>query len=150
MDDSLDAKIDILTNCKDVKKTYSILIELEKTSEVSDILYPYINKFVDMMQRKNYYVKIRGFRLFCMQSRWDDNRYIDKNINFALNILNDERPTIIRQALDYLKEIAIYKGELKEKLSEKIDNLDTRKFKDTMIDLINKDIIKLKGYISNS
>lgn len=150
MDDSLDAKIDILTNCKDVKKTYSILIELEKTSEVSDILYPYINKFVDMMQRKNYYVKIRGFRLFCMQSRWDDNRYIDKNINFALNILNDERPTIIRQALDYLKEIAIYKGELKEKLSEKIDNLDTRKFKDTMINLINKDIIKLKGYISNS
>lgn len=150
MDDSLDAKIDILTNCKDVKKTYSILIELEKTSEVSDILYPYINKFVDMMQRKNYYVKIRGFRLFCMQSRWDDNRYIDKNINFALNILNDERPTIIRQSLDYLKEIAIYKGELKEKLSEKIDNLDITKFKDSMKDLINKDIIKLKGYISNS
>lgn len=150
MDDSLDAKIDILTNCKDVKKTYSILIELEKTSEVSNSVYPYINKFVDMMQSTNYYVKIRGFRLFCMQSRWDDNRYIDKNINFALNILNDERPTIIRQALDYLKEIAIYKGELKEKLSEKIDNLDTTKFKDTMIDLINKDIIKLKGYISNS
>lgn len=149
MDDSLDAKIDILTNCKDVKKTYSILIELEKTSEVSDILYPYINKFVDMMQRKNYYVKIRGFRLFCMQSRWDDNRFIDKNIDLALNILNDERPTIIRQALEYLREIAIYKGELKAKLLGKIDNLDTTKFKDSMKDLINKDIVKLESYLSN-
>lgn len=150
MDDSLDAKIDILTNCKDVKKAYSVLIELEKISEVSSVLYPYINKFLDMMQSKNYYVKIRGFRLFCMQSRWDDNRYIDKNIDFALDILNDERPTIIRQALEYLREIAIYKGELKEKLLEKIDNLDTTKFKDTMKDLIDKDIIKLKNCLSNS
>lgn len=150
MDDSLVAKIDILTNCKDVKKAYLVLIELEKTSEVSNILYPYTNIFVDMMQSKNYYVKIRGFRLFCMQSRWDDNRFIDKNIDLALDILNDERPTIIRQALEYLREIAIYKGELKGKILGKIDNLDTTKFKDSMKDLINKDIIKLKGYISNS
>lgn len=150
MDDSFDTKIDILTNCKDVKKAYSVLIELEKTSEVSNILYPYINVFMDMVQSKNYYVKVRGFRLFCMQSRWDDNRFIDKNIDFVLDILNEERPTIIRQALEYLKEIAIYKGELKEKLLEKVDNLDTTKFKDTMKDLIKKDIIKLKGYLSNS
>lgn len=150
MDDSLDAKIDILTNCKDVKKAYSVLIELEKTSEVSNILYPYINVFVVMMQSQNYYVKIRGFILFCMQSRWDDKRFIDKNIDFALDILNEERPTIIRQALEYLREIAIYKEELKEKLSEKIDNLDTTKFKDSMKDLIKKDIIKLKGYLSIS
>lgn len=147
MDDSFDTKIDILTNCKDVKKAYSVLIELEKTSEVSNILYPYINVFMDMVQSKNYYVKVRGFRLFCMQSRWDDNRFIDKNIDFVLDILNEERPTIIRQALEYLKEIAIYKGELKEKLLEKVDNLDTAKFKDTMKDLIKKDIIKLKGYL---
>lgn len=97
-----------------------------------------------MMHSKNYFVKIRGFRLFCMQSRWDNNRYIDKNIDFALDILSDERPTIIRQALEYLRKIAIYKGELKERLSEKIDNLDTAKFKATMKDLINKDIKKTK------
>lgn len=147
MDDSFDTKIDALTNCKDVNKAYSVLIELEKTSEVSNILYPYINVFMDMVQSKNYYVKVRGFRLFCMQSRWDDNRFIDKNINFVLDILNEERPTIIRQALEYLREIAIYKGELKEKLLEKVENLDTTKFKDTMKDLIKKDIIKLKGYL---
>lgn len=147
MDDSLGEKIHILTNCKDVNKTYSVLIELEKTSEVSNILYPYINVFMDMVQSKNYYVKVRGFRLFCMQSRWDDKHFIDKNIDFVLDILNEERPTIIRQALEYLREIAIYKGELKEKLLEKVDNLDTAKFKDTMKDLIKKDIIKLKGYL---
>lgn len=150
MDVSFDTKIDILNNCKDVNKAYSVLIELEKTSEVSNILYPYINVFMDMVQSKNYYVKVRGFRLFCMQSRWDDNRFIDKNIDFVLDILNEERPTIIRQALEYLREIAIYKGELKEKLLEKVDNLDTTKFKDTMKDLIKKDIIKLKGYLSTS
>lgn len=147
MDDSLGEKIHILTNCKDVNKAYSVLIELEKTSEVSNILYPYINVFMDMVQSKNYYVKVRGFRLFCMQSRWDDKHFIDKNIDFVLDILNEERPTIIRQALEYLREIAIYKGELKEKLLEKVDNLDTAKFKDTMKDLIKKDIIKLKGYL---
>lgn len=149
MDDSFDTKIYILTNCKDINKAYSVLIELEKISEVSNILYPYINVFMDMVQSKNYYVKVRGFRLFCMQSRWDDKHFIDKNIDFVLDILNEERPTIIRQALEYLKEIAIYKGELKEKLLEKVDNLDTAKFKDTMNDLIKKDIIKLKGYLSN-
>lgn len=150
MDESIVAKIKFLANSKDVNKSYSVLIELEKTSEVSDILYPYINKFVDMMQSKNYYVKVRGFRLFCMQSRWDDNRIIDKNIDLALDILNDERPTIIRQALEYLREIAIYKGELKAKILGKIDNLDITKFKDSMKDLINKDIVKLKSYLSNS
>lgn len=49
---------------------------------------------------------------------------------------------IIRQALEYLREIAIYKGELKAKLLEEIDSLDTTKFKDFMKDLIHKDIIK--------
>lgn len=150
MDNNFKQKIDILTNCKDVNKAYSVLIELEKTSEVSNILYPYINVFMDMVQSKNYYVKVRGFRLFCMQSRWDDKHFIDKNIDFVLDILNEERPTIIRQALEYLKEIAIYKGELKGKLLEKVDNLDTTKFKDTMKDLIKKDIIKLKGYLFTS
>lgn len=33
MDDSLGEKIDILTNCKDVKKAYSVLIELEKQAK---------------------------------------------------------------------------------------------------------------------
>lgn len=150
MDNNFKQKIDILTNCKDVNKAYSVLIELEKASEVSNILYPYINVFMDMVQSKNYYVKVRGFRLFCMQSRWDDKHFIDKNIDFVLDILNEERPTIIRQALEYLKEIAIYKGELKGKLLEKVDNLDTTKFKDTMKDLIKKDIIKLKGYLFTS
>lgn len=149
MDDNLDAKIDLLTNCKDANKAYSVLIELEKTSEVSNLLYPYINVYIGMVQSKNYYVKIRGLRLFCMQSRWDDNRFIDNNIDFVLDILNEERPTIIRQSLEYLREIAIYKGELKGKLLEKVDNLDTTKFKDTMKDLINKDIVKLKRYLSN-
>lgn len=147
MDNNFKQKIDILNNCKDINKAYSVLIELEKTSEVSNILYPYINVFMDMVQSINYYVKVRGFRLFCMQSRWDDKHFIDKNIDFVLDILNEERPTIIRQALEYLREIAIYKGELKEKLLEKVDNLDTAKFKDTMKDLIKKDIIKLKGYL---
>lgn len=43
-----------------------------------------------MVQSQNYYDKIRGFRLLSMQSRWDDNRFIDKNIDFVLDIIKDE------------------------------------------------------------
>lgn len=59
-------------------------------------------------------INIRGFRLFCKQAKWDVDYILDQNIDSALSILSDAKPTAVRQALAALKEVILYKPDLRD------------------------------------
>jgi len=65
---------------------------------------------------------------------------INKNINVILNELEDEKGTSVRQCLEKLNLILMYKVELTEVIEDKIRNLDITKYKESMRVLIKKDI----------
>ena len=128
---------------KDTKCAYGTLMELERLSDESDCLYPYTERFADMTEDRAYAVRCRGFRLFCRQARWDDGGVIDRCLDRALAILEDEKPTAVRQALAALLELVPYKRALWPVIRARVEAMDLNRYRETMAPLIEKDIRRL-------
>ena len=128
---------------KDTKCAYGTLLELERLSDESDCLYPYTERFADMTEDRAYAVRCRGFRLFCRQARWDDGGVIDRCLDRALAILEDEKPTAVRQALAALLDVAPYKRALWPIIRVRMEAIDLSRYKDSMAPLIEKDMQRL-------
>lgn len=138
----LDILLSMLT-AKDTKRGYGAFLELEHLSEESDDLYPYTERFADMVSDRAWAVRCRGFRLFCKQARWDGDGVIDRCLDRALAILEDEKPTAVRQALAALLELAPYKRALWPVIRARVEAMDLNRYRDTMAPLIEKDIRRL-------
>ena len=138
----LDILMSILT-AKDTKQGYGAFLELERLSEETDDLYPYTERFADMVSDRAWAVRCRGFRLFCKQARWDTDGVIDCCLDRALAILEDEKPTAVRQALAALLDVTPYKRELWPAIRQRVEAIDLMHYKDSMAPLIEKDVQKL-------
>ena len=138
----LDFLLSALT-AKDTKQAYGTLLELERLSEETDDLYPYTERFAALVADKAYAVRVRGFRLFCKQARWDGDGVIDRHLDQAMAILEDEKPTAVRQALAALMDLVPYKQALWPAIRRRVAAMDMTRYKDSMAPLIEKDIRRL-------
>ena len=84
---------------KDTSEAYRALQELEHISDETGLTYHFTDKFMEMISSDKYVIRVRGFRLFCRQAKWDADFILDENIDAALHILKDEKPTAVRQDL---------------------------------------------------
>ena len=135
----LDILLSTLT-AKDTKQAYGAFLELERLSEETDDLYPFTERFAEIVSDRAWAVRCRGFRLFCKQARWDDTGVIDRHLDRVLEILEDEKPTAVRQALAALLDVVPYKRELWPVVRERVEAMDLNRYKDSMAPLIQKDI----------
>lgn len=129
-----------LLESKDTAVAYEALQELETLSGLCDALYPYTERFVSMTGSKKYVLRVRGFRLFCKQAQWDTDNLIDRGLAAALQILDDEKPTAVRQALAALYDVIPYKKNLHEQIRARVRTIDYLRYKDTMHSLLASDI----------
>lgn len=132
---------------KDNSRAFAVLLELERLSDESDALYPWLEHFARMVQNGSYAVRVRGFRLFCKQAQWDVGRKMDGLMEGALSILTDERPTAVRQALAALHEVAQHKKNLHKVIRRHVKGIDVYRYKDTMQSLLEKDIRDLLALV---
>lgn len=58
-------------------------------------------------------------------------------------LLNDEKPTVVRQCLGALHEVVLYRPELSEKIYKAVKGIDLTRYKDSMAPLIKKDADEL-------
>ena len=65
---------------------------------------------------------------------------INNIIDSLLQVLDDEKPTIVRLCLSSLNNLLLYKIDLSGKVESKLKNMDLSKYKDSMKPLIQKDI----------
>ena len=137
-----DSLLAVLTQ-KDTKQAYGTLLELERISEETDDLYPFTEQCTEMVADKAWAIRCRGFRLFCKQARWDEDGVIDRCLDRALVILEDEKPTAVRQALAALLDVVPYKRELWPAIRQRVEAMDLTRYKDSMSPLIEKDIQRL-------
>lgn len=75
---------------------------------------------------------------------------MDSKLDAVLSILNDKKPTAVRQALSALHDVAMYKTDLHALIREKVLKIDYRHYKDTMQGLIKKDIDALLKMMDES
>lgn len=133
---------------KDTTIAYKALQELENLSETSDALYTYTDQFVEMTKHEKYVIRVRGFRLFCKQAKWDKQNIINEKLPEVIHLLNDDKPTAVRQALTALQDVILYKSELREMLKEEVSNIPYLRYNDSMQNLIYKDMQEILKYIS--
>ena len=85
--------------------------------------------------------------LCCSQARWDNEGVIAKYLPQMLRLVHDEKPTVVRQSLNALKEIVVFRPELAETIASEIERVNLSNYKESMIGLIRKDINELKKLI---
>lgn len=132
-------KIENLYN-EDNDCAYQTLLELETITTESNELYNYFNEFLNMLSDEKTFIRVRGFRLICSLAKWDSENKINHNIDIILKELEDEKGTSVRQSLEKLNLILMYKTELTDVIENKLRNLDLSKYKESMQSLIKKDI----------
>lgn len=114
--------------------------EIESSIDESKMLYEYFDDIKKMLFDEKSHIKMRGFRIICKLSKWDKDNKINNIIDILLQVLDDEKPTIVRQCLSLLNNLLLYKIDLSEKVENKLKNMDLSKYKDSMKPLIQKDI----------
>lgn len=128
---------------KDDKKAYALSKEIGAISAVTDEYYSYFDEFTRLLTAEKSYVRTRGFVLCCAQARWDEEGKLEKALSKMFILLHDDKPTVVRQCLGALHEVALYRPELCEVIKAELETIDLSKYKDSMLPLIQKDIDEL-------
>lgn len=128
---------------KDDKKAYALTKEIREKSSVSGEFYDCFDIFAELLPAKSSYVRARRVVLCCAQARWDKDGKLQKAMPAMLMLLHDEKPTVVRQCLNALQEVAVYRPELCGAIKAEIDIIDLSGYKDSMSPLIKKDIEEL-------
>ena len=127
---------------KDNKTAYKALQELQKESEETDHVYPYMDRLSDMLESDNSYIRTRGLTLLAYNARWDRDNKIDEIIDGYLKHITDVKPITARQCIKLLPMIAKDKPELKEDILSALHRADVSFYEDSMRPLVYKDIQK--------
>ena len=128
---------------KDTVAGCRLFEQMKKGSAKEPVYYNYIGDFVKLLDSKNAYVRIRSFCLICYQARWDEDDIIAKYIDKMLELLNDDKPIVVRKCLEALHELLVYKN-YNDKALVAIDNMNTQKYAESMKPLVEKDIAELR------
>ena len=129
---------------KNHQEAYQLLLLLEKESAESNGLYGSFEDFIGLLNSKSSFVRTRGFRLACAQARWDTEDKLAANLDVLLKMLEDEKPTAVRQCLASLRGVVRCKPQLVSEIEEKLNAMDLGKYQDSMRPLIQADIAALR------
>lgn len=139
MSNNLSNQVELLYS-KNNKLAYQALKELQKLSEETEEVYCYTDKFFDMLDDANSYIRTRGLLLIAINSKWDTDYKIDENIDNYLKHITDSKPITARQCIKSLAIIARYKTELRDDIVLALRNADISIYKESMQSLVYKDI----------
>ena len=127
---------------KNNKIAYKALQELQKESQESACVYPYMDRLSDMLDSDNSYIRTRGLTLLAYNAKWDKDYKIDEIIDKYLRHITDVKPITARQCIKLLPIIAKYKPELRNDIISGLHKANVCIYNDSMQPLVYKDIQK--------
>ena len=133
---------DIIMRLKgaDNKAAYEYARQIGAESAQSDKYLEMIPEFAGMLTDKSSYVRTRGFCLICDQARWANAGQIETVFDEMSTLLYDDKPTVVRQCLEALHEVAVYRPEMSDRLLRAVGKIEPGKYRDSMSTLIKKDM----------
>ena len=135
-----------LTNPDD-KQAYAYTRKIAAESASSDAYYSKLPAFASLLENGKSYIRTRAFILCCSQARWDHDGKLSELLPRMFPLLHDEKPTVVRQCLNAVTEIAVFRPELGSSIASEVQTIDLSSYKDTMRPLIQKDISALLDLI---
>ena len=121
---------------------YKAFQELQKESEETDCVYPFIDRLSDMLDSDNSYIRTRGLTLLAYNAKWDKEYKVDEIIDEYLKHITDVKPITARQCIKLLPIIAKHKPELKNDFLSALNKANISIYDDSMQPLVYKDIQK--------
>lgn len=121
---------------------YKALQELQKESEETDCVYPFIDRLSDMLDSDNSYIRTRGLTLLAYNAKWDKEYKVDEVIDEYLKHITDVKPITARQCIKLLPIIAKHKPELKNGILSALNKANISIYDYSMQPLVYKDIQK--------
>lgn len=138
----MEAAVSLLTSA-DNKRAYQALKDLIAASEESGAVYPYFERFVQMMREPdNSYIRTRGLRLIAYNAKWDTENKVNGVIHEYLSHIEDEKPITARQCIKDTALIARYKPELIDAILAALEKVG-RVYDESMQSLVYKDRQKI-------
>lgn len=129
-----------LLNIRDVRAGCRAMKALQQASRENIRVYAYMDRFAQLMENGNSYVRTRALILIAANAQWDVDHKIDKILGSYLRHITDAKPITARQCIQSLPVIAEYKPELKKEIGEALRNADISSYADSMRPLIGRDI----------
>ena len=121
---------------------YKAFQELQKESEETDCVYPFIDRLSDMLDSDNSYIRTRGLTLLAYNAKWDKEYKVDEIIDEYLKHITDVKPITARQCIKLLPIIAKHKPELKNDILSALNKANISIYDYSMQPLVYKDIQK--------
>lgn len=137
------SKIDELCvqlHTKDNKTAYKALQTLQQISEETADVYSHMDKFADMIESDNSYIRTRGLTLIAYNAKWDTDYKVDEIIDKYLEHITDVKPITARQCIKLLPKLAKAKPELKNDIISALRKANISVFAGSMQPLIYKDL----------
>lgn len=134
--------------CKSNPTAYQALQDLQKASEESDQVYPYMDQLAGMLDSENSYIRTRGLTLIAYNARWDSNHKVDELLDAYLRHITDPKPVTARQCIRLLPMLANDKPELKQDIVSALLKADPSRYSGSMRPLVQADIQKALSEIS--
>lgn len=141
--------IDRITD-KDDNIAFAATKEIAAASELTPEYYNFLDDFAKLLNHKKSYIRTRAFILCCSQAKWDTNDKIKMILPQMLQLFHDEKPTVVRQCLNAVKEIIVYKPEFSKDIKKEMENINLDLYKDTVRPLIKKDILQINEIIEET
>ena len=127
---------------KNNKVAYKALLELQKASEETNCIYPYMDRLSGMLDSDNSYIRTRGLTLIACNAKWDTDYKIDEIIDKYLQHITDVKPITARQCIRLLPIIAKHKPELRNDILSALHKANACIYNNSMQPLVYKDIQK--------
>ena len=134
------AEMYTLLFAKDNNVAYEALQQLQTESENANSVYLYMDKFIDMLDDKNAYIRIRGLTLIAYNAKWDTDYKIDEIIDKYLQHIVDIKPIVARQCIKLLPLLTSSKPDFCLDIISAFQKADISIYADSMRPLVAKDI----------
>jgi len=128
---------------KDDKLRYPAFLLLQSRSALHNDVYPFWDELARKLKSGNYYQRSIGAMLIAVNARWDGENRMDAVLDDYLALLRDERPIIVRQCIQALRDVVPHKAHLHEAIAQRLMSVDLSRIKDTMRRLVLKDILEI-------
>lgn len=124
----------------DNNEAYAAFKQLHAASAEGPEVAQHLGEFADMLEAESSYVRTRGFLLLVANARHDAEGCIDAAFDRMATCLHDPKPTVVRQCVQSLPELAAAKPALAGHIVAELERVNPGAYRDSMQPLIAADV----------
>ncbi|MBR6802164.1 MAG: SufBD protein [Eubacteriaceae bacterium] len=125
---------------KDNKAALEFTKQIVSESMSGNWWYEHFEVFHFLLSHPGSFVRNRALMILAALAKWDENEKFDEMLDDIFKLITDPKPITSRQCIGSLCEIGRSKPEYAEKIISAFKNADVSVYKDSMRNLIEKDI----------